>query len=187
MRHIVARNPVWMVPLGLPFVLYGGQSWTLAALFAGAVLLVVPLAHALSFFIERQLPHHARLLPVLLAAATCITVLQLILSASGIVLSDRQDLMVEALTVSGLVVWPTIAAPTDETFSQRMAVAVGIAVGFVAGFVPLATVRLLAAAGGYQLAVSAFGGFVLLAVGRMVISGLRRRRREPEYERSVEL
>ena len=169
-RHVTSRNPVWMVPLALPVVLYASQTVYLAVLFTALVAIAVPTVHGVSYFAERWLPRHLRLVSLLLVAAVVVTILERILQSLGDIVPQRTHSMIQALTVTAIMVWPTIAAPVEETFRHRMAVAAGLAAGFVVGFVPLAAVRILLSRGGYLFADTLFVGFLLLAVGRMAIN-----------------
>ncbi|MFW5694139.1 MAG: Rnf-Nqr domain containing protein [Alkalispirochaeta sp.] len=173
-RHITTRNPVWMVPLALPFALYAGQAYDLALVFVVTVLITVPTVHGISFFVERWLPRHLRAIPVLLTGAVAVTIAEMVLIRVGFVPSARTRYLVQALAVAGITVWPTFASPAGESFRHRMAVAGGLAVGFVVGFVPLAALRIALSRGGYRYADSVAVGFLLLAVGRMLIAAYRR-------------
>ncbi len=173
-RHITTRNPVWMVPLALPFVLYAGQAYDLALLFAITVAITVPTIHGISFFVERRLPRHLRVVSVLLTGAVVVTIAEMVLVRLGQTPSDRTRYLIQALAVAGISVWPTFSSPAGESFPHRIAVAGGLAVGFVVGFAPLAAIRIALSRSGYHYADSVAVGFLLLAVGRMLISTYRR-------------
>lgn len=174
-QHMTSRNPVWMVPLALPIVLYASQSLDLAITFGIAVALVVPAVHSVSFFAERALPREVRLLPVLVLTATLITVWEMLILRFGVELTGRSAFMLEGITVSALVLSPTVAAPERESYAHRMKRAAGLSVGFLLGFVPVVVLRVLLGLSGYQYANSLFVGFLLLAVGRIAINLVRRR------------
>ncbi|HKK48625.1 MAG TPA: Rnf-Nqr domain containing protein [Alkalispirochaeta sp.] len=173
-RHMTTRNPVWMIPLALPFVLYAGQAYDLALLFSVTVAITVPTIHGISFFVERWLPRHLRAISVLVIGAVVVTIVEMVLVRMDQAPSDRTRYMVQALAVAGITVWPTFSSPAGESFRHRMAVAGGLAVGFVVGFVPLAAIRIALSRSGYHYADSVAVGFLLLAVGRMLISTYRR-------------
>ncbi|MEX2444895.1 MAG: Rnf-Nqr domain containing protein [Alkalispirochaeta sp.] len=173
-RHITTRNPVWMVPLALPFVLYAGQAYDVAVLFAMTVAVTVPTVHGISFFVERRFPRHLRVISVLLTAAVVMTISEMVLVRLGQVPSPRTRYLVQALAVAGITVWPAFSSSAEESFRHRMGVAGGLAVGFVLGFAPLAAVRIVLSRGGYRYADSVAVGFLLLALGRMIISAYRR-------------
>ncbi|MFO8042501.1 MAG: Rnf-Nqr domain containing protein [Alkalispirochaeta sp.] len=178
-RHMTTRNPVWMVPLALPFVLYASQSYDVAVLFSIAVVVIVPTVHAISFFAERWLPRHLRIIPVLLTAAVAVTVAEILLARLGQAASGRTGYMVQALAVAGITVWPAFSSPPGESFRHRLGVAGGLAAGFVLGFAPLAAVRIVLSRAGYMYADSVAVGFLLLALGRMGISVYRRYAAKP--------
>ncbi|MCG8477869.1 MAG: hypothetical protein MI724_02150 [Spirochaetales bacterium] len=172
--QLLSRNPVWVAPLALPIALFASQTVELAALFAILVLVVVPLTHGISYFVEAWLPRYLRLVAVLIVASTVLAVAETVLRLGGWGIAGRSLYMMRAITVSGLVVWPTSVAPRDERFTDRLAVSCGLAVGFVIGFVPLAATRILFIGAGYRPADSVFMGFLLLAVGNIVINVYRR-------------
>lgn len=173
-RHMTTRNPVWMVPLALPFVLYASQSYDVAVLFSIMVVIIVPIVHGISFFAERWLPRHLRVIPVLLTAAVAVTLAEIVFVRLGQTFSGRTSYLVQALAVAGITVWPAFSSPPGESFRHRIGVAGGLAAGFVLGFVPLAAVRITLSRAGYIYADSVAVGFLLLAVGRMSISAYRR-------------
>lgn len=172
-RHVTSRNPVWIVPLALPIVLYASTSVERAVLFAAAVVVTVPLSHAVSFFVERWLPRYLRMVPLLVVAAVVVTVFELLVLSFGYPLSDRSRYLLQALTVTGITVWPTGAAPLDESWPERLSVATGLAAGFLVGFVPIAAVRIVLSRVGYGYADALFVGFLLLAIGRAALNAYR--------------
>jgi Na+-translocating ferredoxin:NAD+ oxidoreductase RnfA subunit len=169
-RQVLSRNPVWMVPLALPIVLYASQSVRTAILFGAVVVVTVPIVHGLSYFAERRLPRYLRIVPLLVIAATVLTLTELLLERIGEPLPDRTRLLLRAVTVTGIMIWPTVASRAGETLRSRVAVATGLAVGFVVGFAPLAAVRIALSRSGYILADSVAIGFLMLAIGRGVIN-----------------
>ncbi|MCG8479952.1 MAG: hypothetical protein MI724_12710 [Spirochaetales bacterium] len=173
-RQLLSRNPVWVVPLALPIALFASQTVELAGLFAVLVLVVVPVTHGIAYFVEAWLPRYLRLVAVLIVSSTVLAVAEMVLHLVGWGIAGRSLYMMRAITVSGLVVWPTAAAPRDERFTDRLAVSFGLAVGFVIGFVPLAATRILFIRAGYRPADSVFMGFLLLAVGKIIINVYRR-------------
>ena len=172
-RQLVTRNPVWVVPLALPVTLFASQTTELAALFVILILIAVPVTHGISYFVEAWLPRYLRLVAVLIVASTVVSITEMILFLSGWGVTGRSLYMMRAITVSGLVVWPTSASPRGERFTDRLAVAFGLAVGFVIGFAPLAAARILLIRAGYRPADSVFMGFLLLAVGKIIINVYR--------------
>lgn len=169
-HHALRRNPVWMVPLGLPYVLATGANPAYGMLFSLVILFLVPLVHALSFPLERWLPYQLRLLPVLITAATVVTLAELLLSTAGIGLHPRNTLLLRALSVAPVSVAPTLASLRSETYLHRMSVAAGLAIGFAIGYLPVALARLVLAALGYGYADTVFVGFLILALGRLSIN-----------------
>jgi hypothetical protein len=139
-------------------------------LFGAIVMVTVPVVHGISFFVEGQLPRHLRIVPLLVIAATVITLVELVLQRIGEPLPDRTRLLLRAVTVTGIMIWPTVASRAGETYRSRMAVATGLAVGFVVGFAPLAALRIALSRSGYVLADSVAIGFLLLAIGRAAIN-----------------
>ena len=178
LRQLTSRNPVWMVPLALPLVLFASRSIRTAILFSVVVIAVVPLVHSISYFLERQLPRYLRLVSLLIVAATVMTVVELVLVAMGQALTEGTASLLQAMTVMGIMIWPTIGSPLNETFQYRMSIAAGLAVGFVLGFVPLVLVRYLLFSAGYRWADALFVGFLLLTIGRVAVNVVRRSRRE---------
>jgi Na+-translocating ferredoxin:NAD+ oxidoreductase RnfE subunit len=169
-RQVLSRNPVWMVPLALPIVLYASQSVRTALLFGAVIVVTVPVVHGISFFAERRLPRHLRIIPLLVISATILTLVELLLQRIGEPLPDRTRLLLRAVSVAGIMIWPTVASRAGETFRSRVAVAMGLAVGFLVGFAPLAAVRIALSRSGYVLADSVAIGFLMLAVGRAAIN-----------------
>ncbi|MDA3949094.1 MAG: hypothetical protein PF508_07685 [Spirochaeta sp.] len=167
-RYIVSKNPVWTVPLALPIVLFASQSPEWAVLFGVTVALVVPFVHVLSYFMESHLPRMLRIIPVLVIAGTVVTIVELFAIRAGVVPSDRMLLMLRAVSVSGIVIWPTIRAPRRERFVDRMQVVLGLTIGFVLGFALFSLIRFGIGQAGIGLANSVAMGFFLLAVGRMI-------------------
>jgi hypothetical protein len=171
---MTTRNPVWMVPLALPFVLFASQTYDEAVLFSITVLIAIPTVHGISFFVERWIPRHLRVIAVLLTAAVVMTIAEIVLVRIGYAPSQRTRYLLQALTVAGITVWPAFSSPAAESFRHRIGVAGGLALGFVLGFVPLAALRIALSRGGYVYADSVAVGFFLLALGRIAISVYRR-------------
>ena len=172
-RQVLFRNPVWGVPLALPVALFASQTAVLAGLFTILVLVVVPISHAISYFVEAWLPRYLRLFAVLIVTSAVLTVAEMVLNLAGWEIVGRPLYMMRALTVSGLVIWPTMAAARGERFTERLTVAFGLVGGFVIGFLPLATARILLIRAGYRPADSVFMGFLLLAVGKIIVNMYR--------------
>lgn len=172
---ITERNPVWVVPLALPFVLYAGQSLERALLFAGIITVVLPSVHVISYFAESLLPRTLRIIPVLVIAGTVVTIVQLFVVQSGVPATDRLVLIIRATSVSGIVIWPTIRAPESERFLDRLETVIGLLIGFIVGFAVFTAIRLAARTAGIDLANSVAFGFFILAIGRM---GLIARQRQ---------
>lgn len=171
-RHMLRRNPVWMVPLGLPFVLATGSDPLYGVFVSLVTLVVIPLVHVVSLPLERWLPRQLRLLPVLITAATTITIVELALTASGVGLHPRSLLLLRALSVAPITTWPTVVSPRNEPYLHRLSVATGLGIGFALGYIPVALARLGLAALGYGFADTVFVGFLILGTGRLLINVL---------------
>jgi len=166
-EFVLNRNPVWVVPLALPLVLYGSGSVEQAVLFVMLVGIGVPVIHMVSFFAERWLPRMFRLVPVLIVAGTVFTVFEMVFLVPAEGVSERLLLMVRGASVSGIVIVPTIGSPEDERFIDRMRQVAGLTVGFVLGFVLFTAIRLgFTILVGRELQPVALGFFVL-ALGRI--------------------
>lgn len=171
---ITERNPVWVVPLALPIVLYAGQSLERALLFAGIVTVVLPSVHVISYFAESLLPRTLRIIPVLAVAGTVVTIVELFVLRAGVPATDRLVLIMRATSVSGIVIWPTIRAQEGERFVDRLEIVVGLLLGFLLGFTVFTAIRLVARNAGFGLANSVAFGFFILAIGRMGITARKR-------------
>lgn len=174
-RNLWTRNPVAVVPLALPIVLYGTQRVDTALLFGIGVPIVTLLVHALSWSAERILPRHARIVPVLMIAAAIVTLLELVVALFVGPVPVRSTYMVRAMVVSGMITWPTVASPRGERFADRMATVAGLGAGFLLGFVPLAMVRVGLNRAGFTLSDSLAIGFLLMAAVRIGMNIFRAR------------
>ncbi len=168
--YFYLRNPVWIVPLALPIVIYGSQTLRRALLFAVIIAIVVPLTHILWALIERSFPRALRLVPLLVIAALLLTIVEVILNLSGIYVSPRSLVLIRSLSVSGLLLYPAMISARDDLVSSHLRRVAGITIGFLAGFLLFALMRSL-----FSLALGSFpstiaGGFFILAFGRIVIN-----------------
>ncbi len=169
-HHLFQKNPVWVAPMVLPVLLFGSGSMERALLFIILIGLGLPTVHVISFFIEAHLPRSFRLFSVLVVAASIFTVLEILFVPAG---GDdpgaisRLTLLVRGLSVSGIVILPTVRAPRGERFSERIQHVLGLTLGFILGFVVFVALRL----GLQQLAgreiQPVVAGFFLLAAGRI--------------------
>lgn len=178
--YLGVRNPVWIVPMALPIVLYGTQTGDRAILFGTVIALVMPMTHALSYPLERVFPRSHRLIPLLTIAAILVTIAELVIDVSGVAAGPRTILLLRSLVVSGLLLYPGVAVRnevTGERFSDRMLRVGSTTAAFLAGFAVFYVVRSIASVPFGPLTDTVAGGFLILAVGRMAIRAIRDLRR----------
>lgn len=180
LRHAVTRNALWVTPLALPAALLASTTVELALLFGVVIAVTVPLAHLVSWPIERWLPRYVRLVVILVIASVIITLAETVIRAGGYQLAQRPLYVLRALTVSGLVVYPSIASPLGQRFSRRMAIVAGTVVGFLGGFFVFAALRIAVIAFGFVPGDSLAFGFLLLALGRIAINAVKWPAKETE-------
>lgn len=184
-RGITARNPVWVVPLGLPAALFATQSWDMTILFAVSVIVVVIITHLVSMPIERWLPPDLGIVAMLITGGVVITIAELVLGATGIVLTGRALYLYRAITVSGVMLWPALIGKRDEPFSHRMNRVTGLALGFGLGVALLAIIRVPLVLSGVRPAHSLSFALFVLALGRILVNlVVMRRERSRKEERS---
>lgn len=174
-RYLLSRNPVWGVPLALPVVFFAGQSVERAILFGSLVVGVLIVTQTLSYFAESMLPRMLRIIPALIIAGGIVTIAEVVLYRMGISPGHRMLLMMRGVSVSGIVMWPTLRARRGERFMDRMQVVFGLVLGFVGGFAIFTAIRVALSSSGVGIADSVAFGFFLLALGRIVIEGGSRR------------
>lgn len=180
--YLGVRNPVWIVPLAIPIVLYGTQTADRAVLFGLVVAIVVPLSHAISYFLERVFPRSLYLLPLLTVAAVLVTLVELVINISVISAGPRTIALIRSLVVSGLLLYPATngsAGVMGERFRERMTRVGSITLAFVVGFAAFYLLRALSSTIVRSFADTVAGGFLILAAGRMtitVVHDLRQRR-----------
>ncbi len=180
-RGITVRNPVWVVPLALPIVLFASTTWEMTLLFSVAVPLVVILTHAVSYPLERWFPPDLSFMVTLLTAGIVVTLAERVLYAFGIVLPGRPLYIFRAIAVSGVMLWPAFIGTRDEPFLRRIYRVTGLAFGFMLGLLVLAIVRTLLISRGFTPAGAVSFAFLVLALGRMAVNQvviLREDRRE---------
>lgn len=170
LRHIGVRNPVWIVPLAIPIVLHGTQSFDRAILFSVVIAIVVPVTHALSFFVERSFPRSLTFLPLLTIAAVVLTLVEVVIGVSGIAAGPRTTALIRSLAVSGLLLYPTFSGTPSERFYDRMQRVGSVTIAFLLGFALFYAVRMVASIVFGSLAFTVAGGFFVLALGRMTVT-----------------
>ena len=173
------RNPVWAVPSALPLVLFGSRTLSAAVVVSLAVLFIVPLTHAISFWVERHLSRDWRIMPPIVIAAALTVVGEPFLTLLVPEVSVRLALLLRALCVTGIVLQPVLDPSPQESFQERMVTVAGLVVGFLVGFAPYAAARIALLAVGYRAADSLVSGFLLFVVGKIVIEAARRITYEP--------
>lgn len=175
--HLGPRNPVWVVPLALPLAIFASGELNRALLFVWLLPAAVVLAHAIAAVVEPWVPRRLRIAVMAIVAAAVVTVAEVILRRTQIGSTSETLLMVRLIAVSGAMVWPALAAHSDEGWRVRFLRAVGVAVGFAVGLTILTAARLSLAAIGLQPGDSVAVGFLVLAAGRIVVFMIRDRRR----------
>lgn len=181
--YLGVRNPVWIVPLALPIVLYGTQTGDRALLFGVVITLVVPMAHALSYPLERVFPRSLHLIPLLTIAAVLVTLAELVIDLSGIVAGPRTILFMRSLVVSGLLLYPgTIrrGGRPARGFPDRMLRVGATTTAFLLGFSLFFVIRSILSVPFATFGDTVAGGFLILAAGRIAVRasrGLRRGRK----------
>lgn len=171
LTQTLRRNPVWMIPVALPFAVYASSSLSALALFSVLFVTVLPAAEALAALVEPSLPRSTRRFAPLMIAAVLVTVVEIVLVRVGGGMDLRTLLFLRALpvcttTLSSLPRRETGPVPIGPRVVHTFAGALGIALGTIA----LAAVRLPLAALGVDLLISASGAFLVLAAGRSVIN-----------------
>ena len=169
-RGITERNPVWVVPLALPIVLFASSTWEMTVFFALAVPTAVFITHLVAIPLERWLPPDLMLLAMLLAGGVVVTLAERVLYASGIVLPTRPLLLFRAITVSGVMLWPMLVGSRHEPVSQRLNRVAGLVIGFVLGLILLALVRTSLVTAGFAPAGSLPFALIVLALGRIAVN-----------------
>ncbi len=166
-EQVLQRNPVWVMPLALPLVIFGSESFDRALLFVMVLGIGLPVIHMVSFFAEGRLPRMLRIIPVVIVAAAVFSVLEMVFLVPSSQENQRLLLMVRGATVSGIVIVPTIRSRPGERISERMQHVIGLTLGFLLGFALFTIMRL-----GVQFLVgeavsSVAAGFFILALGRI--------------------
>jgi len=180
MLYLGVRNPVWIIPLAMPIVLYGTQTGDRALLFGVVVALVIPITHALSWPLERVFPRSLHLVPLLTIAAVLVTMAELVIDLSGVFAGPRTIVLLRSLVVSGLLLYPGSVGPgavRNERFSERMLRIGATTAAFLVGFALFFVIRRVAAVPFGTFSDTVAGGFLILAIGRMTVSAVHRVRR----------
>jgi hypothetical protein len=166
-EHVVQRNPVWVMPLALPLVIFGSESPERALLFVMVVGIGLPVIHMVSFYVEGRLPRMLRIVPVVIVAAAVFSVLEMLFLPPVSQESQRLVLMVRGAAVSGIVIVPTIRSRPGERFSERIQHVLGLTIGFILGFALFTVLRLGLVVLVGQAVSPVAAGFFLLALGRI--------------------
>lgn len=166
-EQILNRNPVWVIPLALPLVIFGSESLQRALLFVMILGIGLPVIHMISFFAEGRVPRMIRLIPVMIVAAAVFSALEMIFLVPTAQESQRLLLMVRGAAVSGIVIVPTIRSQPGERFTERMQHVIGLTIGFLLGFVLFTALRLGVSFMVGDAVSSVAAGFFILALGRI--------------------
>lgn len=181
-RGIATRNPVWIMPLALPIVLFASGSWDMTILFAVAVPIMLIVTHLVALPFERWLPPDLEIVAMLVTGGVVITLAEQVLYMLGIVLATRPLLLFRAVSVSGVMLWPALIGTRAEPASRRLNRVLRLSLGFALGLILLAALRVPFVLGGFVPAGSVAGGLLLLAFGRVVINHFTVRRERIQRE-----
>lgn len=163
------------MPIALPAALYASSELGTAAVFALTVLVVAPGSHAILQALQKALPRGARLPVLVVLASGLLAIAELGWRMALGTLPVSDAMMLRALAVSGLVVWPEIMATTDNAAGVVRS-AFGLAFGFAFGLALLTAIRFGIAAFGIADAGGLPVALLILASGRALLE-LRDRRK----------
>lgn len=164
------------MPIALPAALYASSELGTAAVFALTVLVVAPGSHAILQTLHKALPRGARLPVLVVLASGLLAIAELGWRMALGTLPVSDAMMLRALAVSGLVVWPEIVAGGEDSAAGGVRSAFGLAFGFAFGLALLTAIRFGIAAFGIEDAGGLPVALLVLASGRALL-GLRDRRK----------
>ncbi len=164
--HLVDRNAVLVLGFGLPLLIFGSTTLQRAAIIGGAVLVVLPVSHAVSFGVEQLLRKSLRKAALLVIAATVITVYEAILRTIVPEPGFRTLLFMRLLVADCMLVWPFLRSNREETFQHRIEHALGLSLGFTLVLALFAVLREAMVVAGWNLAASTAVAFFVVGYAK---------------------